>query len=172
MDYLRGYRPLDSWFTQTVHIPYGTWLEEADLAGRYAQCIYLLCAGMQRGTGDNWLPLTAPEQERYPRENKRFAELRAFLTRKGEWVVWANYPESKFCIVESVEDAMDAIKDLTPAGIRLCDGRGLLQSPALRMLTELRNLVRESIEQKRRDILRDEKLVDGLNASLKRFQMI
>jgi hypothetical protein len=172
MDHLRGYRPLDSWFTATTHVPYDTWLNEAGLADQYAHCIPLLRVMMQKkGARDNWIALTVPGQGDGHGEAKRFAELRVYLTREGEWIVWASYPASDFRVVETAEQAVAAITELTPDDISLSDAHGLLRSPALRMLVELRNFVRESTGQWRQAVQRDEWVVDGINTVLKRFQM-
>jgi hypothetical protein len=170
MDYLRGYKSLDSWFTQTSLVPYRTWLEEAGLADQYPHCISVLDAGMKSDFGENWLPLHPSEQGRYPGEEKRFARVKVWLTRKGEWIVWANHPTSDFRFVQSAEAALETIEALTPASISLCDLRGTLRSPALCMFADLRDLLRVSIEQKGQAVQRDKDALEVTDTLRNRFQ--
>jgi hypothetical protein len=170
MDYLRGYKSLDSWFTQTALIPNRTWLEEAGLTDRYLYCINVLDTGMKDHNGENWLPLAPSEEGRYPGEEKRYARLGAWLTRKSEWIVWTNHPTSTFRVVGSVKAAIGTVKELTPEGVILTDARGMLLSPALCAFAELQEFLRASIARKRQAVLQDKDVLKFADTLLSRLQ--
>ena len=185
MDYMRGYRPIESWFTQagdgifsrsgTHYLPYPAWLEESGLAGEHPHCISVFEATMRGDVGSDWLPLIPTERDRYegerhacgPNTYLRYARLRVLLTRKGKWIVWANYPTSVFRIAADPASALALIQELTPSDLRL--STGFYSSPAFEILSRLLTFFRESIEAKQKDVTSEEQQLGKINKTLHRF---
>lgn len=144
LDTLEGYEPLDRWFTSTdpTYTSHRTWLEEAGMQERYPRCLSILDTFMQDENESSLLPPHPQGQEHFP--ERRYAQLKVWLTHEGEWICWANQPASTFRIVENVEAALEAIEQLTPEGASLIDPQGTLRSPALCMFGMLRSILAKS----------------------------
>lgn len=192
MDYLRGYKSLDSFYENNKQAPGGryqpfsTWLAESGLSGQYPQCLQLFRVTMQGTPCFQWFPLISSEKGRYEGEYdeqyhdyvQRYATQRVFLTRKGEWIVWASWPVSDFRVAEDLDSALQALRELTPQAVvsvkAACMKPGSLgwsevSSPSLHMARQLMGIFRTSITEKTRQVEDDAILLERLRKPFDRF---
>lgn len=178
MDYLRGYKPLTSFYQRTYvagkYPPFEAWIDEFADAKRFPHCIQLLDTTFIGGGSWDWFPLIPSEKLRYPGEyntlyredHQRWGGLRVFLTRKGKWIVWTSLPVSVFRVVADAEAAVETIKELTPPDVRL---RLRHYSPALEMTEKLIDFFGESIQDKSNDVSSEVDLLAEISKPLERF---
>lgn len=119
--------------------PMRTWLSATGLPGSVVTRDAILLGAWYPefpGHHDWWLVTNTTQREKYGSQFTHILpRMRVFWTRpSGEWVVWVNYPDSRAIVAKDVDSLLDAIRNLTPEGARLCAGirpRALLDSPSL-----------------------------------------
>lgn len=146
--------------------PMRTWLSATALPGSVVTRDAILLGAWYPefpGQHDWWRVTNTTQREKYGSQFTHILpRMRVFWTRpSGEWVVWVNCPDSRAIVAKDVDSLLDAIRNLTPEGARLCADimpRALLDSPSLDIAKSILYLInrhRGKIDERYKSMVQD-----------------
>lgn len=95
----QSFEPLMKSFAHTYDgTPWADWIKEFADAAKFSQVVMLAFVEVGRRRVAN------PEGWSVPTSS---AKVRIYLTRRGEWILWTNYPENRFEVVKRPEKLIE-----------------------------------------------------------------